>query len=291
MRSTIKVFLAAMLLCLPLLPGCQREEPAATPQISGFVDANPAYRNNFGTPPQGKEGRAFARVGYLPLQQEPEKLCALPLFLFTDQDQLEKILARLVSGELLLHRDSDLYNPFPSDLALSVTSADGPTVTLDLTTQQEWPAADLAAGSRALAETALQFNAVKQVIILLNGSPVTNMPAEGFVHEQELLVQVGPPKLILLSGVWEQGAEVLNEILVEFDRPIKMKNFKLSTADGSNVEGDYYTSIFQMAVVVHPIDPGRYHDGMQLQVDWEVADDLGRANRGTSTLPLRRIEH
>ena len=282
--------LAVMLFCLLGLVACQREE-TADPRGSGLVESNPAYLENFGTPPQGKAGHAFARVGYLPLQTSPGKLRAFPLFLFDDQDQLQQILKRLTSDDLQLNRNSDLYNPFPGDLVLSITSAAGPTATISLTTSQDWSGTALEAGARALTETALQFATVERVVILLNGKPLPQMPAEGFEHDQALLVGVELPRLIHLMGVWEEGDAAVSELLVEFDRPIKVKQFKIYAEDGNVVDGDYFTSIVEMAVVIHPKDPGRYREGDVLRVEWEVVDELGRANHGTSSLPLWRIEH
>ncbi len=290
MRPILILIIAGMLFCLLGLSACKREE-TLDPQGEGYVEANHAYEENFGAPPQGKVGKAFARVAYLPLHDLPEKLRALPLFLFTDQDQLRQILERLISGELLMQRASELYNPFPTNLAIHITNPEGPLVTLSLTTDQAWAPGDLLAGSRALAETALQFASVERVIILLNGAPVPQMPAEGFEHDQEALVRVEPPALVMMAGVWERGVESPVELLIEFDRPIKIKSFKLYDREGNPVKGEYFTSIFQMAVVVHPEDPGYYREGMLLRAEWEVADELGRGSSGTSNLPLRRIEH
>jgi hypothetical protein len=281
---------AGVLLCFQALAGCKRDE-AIDPQGRGFVEANHAYQENFGAPPQGKEGNAFARVAYLPLRSTPEKLRAVPLFLFSDQDQLRQILDRLISGELLMQRDSELYNPFPADLIMSVANPEGPAVTISLATGDAWAAGDQLAGCRALAETVLQFAAREKVIILLDNTPVPQMPAGGFVHDQEALVRVEPPALVLLAGVWEQGSETPHELLVEFDRPIKVKSFKLYDQDGNPVAGEYFTSIFRMAVVVHPENAGRYREGMVLRAEWDVVDELGRGRSGVSSLPLRRIDH
>ena len=290
MRPRSILTIVGVLLCLQALDGCKRDE-AIDPQGRGFVEANHAYEENFGAPPQGKEGNAFARVAYLPLRSTPEKLRALPLFLFNDQDQLHQILERLISGELLMQSDSELYNPFPADLTMSLANSEGPVVTISLATGQAWAPGDLLAGSRALAETALQFAACEQVIILLDGNPVPQMPAGGFVHDQTALVRVEPPTLVLLAGVWEEGSDDPHELLVEFDRPIKVKSFKLYDQDGSPVVGEFFTSIFRMAVVVHPEAPGRYREGVVLRVEWDVVDELGRGRSGVSVLPLRRIDH
>jgi hypothetical protein len=281
-----------MFVFLLSLTACQQEEPpASATKTTGVVEATQAYLENFGTPPQGKSGQAFGRVGYLPLQKTPDKLRPLPLFLFSEKGQLRQILERLASGDLLLQRRSELYNPFPDDLEITVTSPEGPTTTISLTTQQSWANTDLTAAGQALAETTLQFAKVNRVIVLHNGAPLPQMPADGYLHEPQLLVKVEPPQLVLIAGVWENGSDALSEILVEFDRPIKVNNFDLYDEAGKAVDGDYFTSIFQMAVVVHPKEPSRYPEAALLRAEWDVVDDLGRSNRGTDTLPLRRIDH
>ena len=290
MRPILILTIAGVLLCLQVLSGCKREE-TIDPQGTGFVEANHAYEENFGAPPQGREGNAFARVAYLPLRNAPEKLRAMPLFLFSNQDQLRQILERLISGELLIQRGGELYNPFPTELQMSIANPEGPATAISLATGQAWAPGDQLAGSRALAETALQFAGVERVIILLDGAPLLQMPAGGFVHDQESLVRVEPPALVLMAGVWQEGSDAPHELLVEFDRPIKVKSFKLYDQDGNPVDGKYFTSIFQMAVVVHPQDPGRYREGTVLSAEWDVADELGRSSSGTSSQPLQRIEH
>ncbi len=290
MRPRSILIIAGVLLSLQALYGCKRDE-VIDPQGSGFVEANHAYEENFGAPPQGKEGNAFARVAYLPLRSTPEKLRALPLFLFNDQDQLRQILERLISGELLMQRDGELYNPFPADLTLSIANPAGPTVTISLATGHAWAPGDQLAGCRALAETALQFAEQEKVIILLDGAPVLQMPAGGFVHDQAALVKVEPPSLVLLAGVWEKGSDAPHELLVEFDRPVKVKNFKLYDQDGNPVSGEYFISIFRMAIVVHPEAPSRYREGTVLRAEWDVVDELGRDRSGVNVLPLMRIDH
>ncbi len=79
--------------------------------------------------------------------------------------------------------------------------------------------------------------------------------------------------------------------MVEFDRPIKVNSFKLSDASGEMIEGEYFTSIFQMAVIVHPENPELYKKGVRMHAEWEVVDYLGRIGQGSRTLPLHRYDH
>lgn len=291
MRSALKYALLSTLFCLFFLAACQQQEQASLPQNSGVVIATRAYLDNFGMPPHGKAGQAFARVGYLPLQKSSKKLRAVPLFLFSETEQLQQILDRLISGELLLYRNTDFYNPFPKDLKVNVSSPEGPTTTLSLATQQSLSASALSVAAESLAETALQFAQVERVIVLNNGVPLPQMPQGGYLHAPELLARVEPPQLILMAAVWEAEKDAPHELLIEFDRPITVNRFKLYEADGNAVVGEYFTSIFEMAIVVHPKEPGRYQETTILRAEWDVTDALGRENQGTDSLPIRRIDH
>ena len=290
MTGKLLPVVAGVIFCLLVLAGCKRDE-SIDPQGTGYVEANHAYRENFGDPPQGERGYAFARVAYLPLRSEPEKLRAIPVFLFTKQDQLRLILERMVSGKLLVGGKGALYNPFPDQLEMRVADGEGPTTSISLHTEQPWAPGDQLAGCRALAETALQFDGVEHVIILVNGSPDPQMPAAGFVHTQDILARVEDPSLVMIAGAWEEGEADPDEILVEFDRPVKVKKFQLFDQEGQIVDGDTFISVFRMAVVVHPRNPGRFHEGSLLRAEWEVVDELGRGNSGTSRLPLQRLDH
>jgi hypothetical protein len=290
MRILLNIVPLAILVVVLFFSACQQEEKTSPAQNTGVVKASQAYQDNFGTPPQGKAGQAFAFVGYLPLQKTPDKFRALPLFVFSEKEQMRQILERLISGELLQQRANDFYNPFPDDLIITVMPPQGRTSTLSLVTQQSWSSNDQAIGGRALAETTLQFAEIDNVLILLNGEPLTQIPVKGFLHDPQSLVKVEPPKLVMMVGMWEYGADALSEILVEFDRPIKVNSFKLYDKEDHVVDGDYFTSLFQMAVVVHPKKPERYQEAVLLRAEWNVVDELGRSNSGSDILPLQRFD-
>jgi hypothetical protein len=282
----------ALAFCFLSLVACQQEEgPAPAPQPSGIVTASQAYLDNFGEPPQGKAGEAFARVGYLPVHNAPDKVRAFPFFLFSKDGELRQILNRLTGGDLVFPENSTLYSPFPSDLMVTSASAEKGTQTLSLMTQQSWSEDDMASAGLSLAATVLQFEQTNKVVIMLNGRPLPQMPADGYVRDPGTLIAVEPPSLVLMAGMWEKGTDNLDELLVEFDRPIKVNSFKLYNSSEGSIEGEYFTSIFQMAVVVLPGDKTLYKEGDVLRAEWDVVDIMGRANSGSSTMPLRRYEH
>lgn len=83
----------------------------------------------------------------------------------------------------------------------------------------------------------------------------------------------------------------MSELLDEFGRPVEAYNFKLYNNAGMSIEGEYYTSIFQMAVVVLPGDSSLYKEGDTLRAELDFVDIKGRANSGSSTKTLQRYEH
>jgi len=216
---------------------------------------------------------------------------AFPLFLFSKDRELQQILRRLTGGELVFPESSGLYSPFPNDLQVTSASTEKGTQTLSLMTQQSWSEDDKASAGLAIAATVLQFEQTNKVFIMLNGQPLPQMPADGYMLDPGTLADVEPPSLVLMAGMWEQGTDSLDELLVEFDRPVKVNNFKLYDSSGKSIEGEYFTSIFQMAVVVLPGDKTLYKEGDVLRAEWDVVDFMGRVNSGSSTLPLRRYEH
>lgn len=283
--------LALAFCCLSLL-ACQPEEtPGPAAQMSGVVVATQAYLDNFGEPPQGKAGQAFARVGYLPVLNVPGKVRAFPLFLFNEDDEVRQILNRLTGGELEFPENSRFYNPFPGDLQVMSALSENSTLTMSLMTQQPWPEDDMASAGLSLAATALQFEQTSRVVIMLNDQPLPQMPEGGYVHNPEALLEVAPPALVLITGTWEKATDTLEELLIEFDRPVKVNSFKLYNSSDQPVEGEYFTSIFQMAVVILPEQASLYKEGDLLRAKWAVIDDKGRANSGTDRMALRRYEH
>jgi hypothetical protein len=284
------IWLLGIVTALLLLTGCPDEQQTSDPE-SGYVSATEAYLTYFGKPPQGKEGRAFARVAYLPMTNDPGKIRALPIFLYDETDQVAKILQRLISDTLILPSDSNLHKPFPNDLQVTVSPVEDGTQTLHLETAQSWDKTSQELTARAFAETALQFVGTRRVRVTLNDKPLPAMPSEGYKHQPDMIDDVGLPQLVLMAGVWNAEDSAPAELLIEFDRPVRLNVFSLTDADGNKVEGDYYISIFQMAVVVHPEEPGRYQAGTPLHAVWDITDDLGRRSQGEKTLSLIRFTH
>lgn len=269
-----------------LLAACRQEPPPTT----GIVEANKYYQQFFGNPPEVREGRAYARVAFLPLKEDSNRVSAVPIYLFKESGQLESILNRLSGGELLLPTDSPLFNPFSSRISLTVKSRHDGTVTLLLELPND-SSIDHEIFLPAIVETAAQFDDIKRVIVLVDNEPVSGMPDDGYQSQPQRISDAAPPGLIMITGVWDEGAKDPEEITVNFDRPVTVNKFLMSHADGQKVTGEFFSSVFQMAIIIHPENPARFREGIELIVDWEVTDAKGRAGTGRSTFSLKRFEH
>ncbi|HKI51688.1 MAG TPA: GerMN domain-containing protein [Geothermobacteraceae bacterium] len=272
---------------LPMAAGCQKET-AEPPQ--GSVRANQAYLDTFGQPPVPDRGECFARVGYYPLRSSPERLQAVPFFLFNIESERPLLFERLVNNPLALPADGPLLNPFPSGTSMQVATR-GELLELQLKSPNPASATDLAAMAAALTETAGQYPEIKRVRLWLNGALWPGMPAEGFVPEPKRIVEPGPPRLLLVIGSWEADAAGPEEILADFDRPVTVESFSLSDEAGRNLEGEYFTSAFDMAVVLRPAQPEAMREGMPLRASWKVKDKLGRGGSGEGRFMLQRHDH
>ncbi|MFK5927087.1 MAG: GerMN domain-containing protein [Desulfuromusa sp.] len=275
------------LIVVVFVAGCQ-QQPAAP---VGSVEANPAYLKYFGDPPQVSKGVGYARVGFFPLLENPQKVRAVPLYLFSENKQLQQILQRVTGGEMIPFLNGQFYHPFSVEDQFRVNPVKDNVLTLEITSKREIRRADLAAIALSLTETALQFSEVKLVQVLVNGEPLPFMPKAGFSHSPEKISAVAPPALLVAAGVWEAGSEDPAELVVNFDRPVAIENIKLTDSSGKKIEGEYFRSVFDMAVVVHPADASLFHEGTKIHIDWDVTDKLGRSNKGSSFLALKRIDH
>jgi len=269
------------------LLACRQEQP---PPAFGFVEANNSYQQYFGDPPEVREGKAYARVAFLPLKEDTNRVSPVPIYLFKESDQLTSILNRLASGELLLPIDSLLFNPFSSRINLAVNSRHDGTVTLLLELPDD-SSIDLEIFLPAIIETAVQFSDIERVIVLVDNEPVAGMPDGGYRSNPQRVSDVAPPDLIMISGTWDEGEKDPEEIMVSFDRPVTINTFQLTHADGKRVDGEYFSSVFQMAIVVHPENPSQFRDGMELTLAWDVIDAKGRVGTGNRSLPLQKFEH
>ncbi|RJX18783.1 MAG: hypothetical protein C4563_09120 [Desulfobulbus sp.] len=281
----ILVVLAVLL----ALTGCKERGEKAPPP--GSVKANGAFLQHFGQPPVPQQGTCFARVGYFPLAGEPGRLRAVPLFIFREEGQLAHLLAAYTGNNWEFPPQSGLLNPFPPGTSIRISNREDDRVTIDLTA----PGADGSpeeAGrmSAALTETVLQYEDIKRVFLIVNGTAPANMPGDGFRHDPGRIASPGSPGPLMVGGNWEKGEKDPEEIFINFDRPVTVEEIRLLDAAGQEMEGDFFQTGFDMTVVLLPAAPQAFLEGMPLRVAWQVDDRLGRASSGEQQFLLKRFE-
>lgn len=282
---------AVFILLAMVLVACEKQTETP-PGAEGTVKASPTYVEHFGQPPTPEEGNCYARVGFFPLRGDPVKVRAVPFFLFRETGQLQQLLERVANKELSLPPDSELFNPFPETTKILVDRGNDNQVDLNVSFSEHRPSErELKAIATVLTETAVQFDGIDRVVILLDGEPLDGAPADGFRHDPGHIAHVGPPVLFMVGGTWEKGESDPVEVTANFDRPVTVETFHLEDASGKEIRGDYFRSVFDMSVVIHPDDPGDLQEGMTLRGRWEVTDGHGRDGKGSAEFSLQRFEH
>lgn len=287
MGKKTRIFLLLTTIALLGLVACRQQE--ASPESRGIVRANAAYRTSFGEAPVPERGLCFARVGFYPLKSGEGRLAPVPLFLFRESGQLALLLGQLAGSGLRFPEASALYNPFPPGSSVELLSEPQGHVELVLKPADPVSPGQLRIMAAALAETAFQFDEVTQVRVLSESEGGRRV--QDFTRDGGRIQPPGPPELLQLAGSWEAGKKEATEILAGFDRPVKVEFFRLTDAQGLKIPGEYFTSAFEMAVVVHPEKPSRIREGMRLKAQWRLVDRLGRTGEGTGEFELLRHEH
>lgn len=294
MRRICLVFLLATLL-LPL-SGCERREVsppvASAPTSSGSIEASSAYLRFFGTPPSVAEGSCFALVGYYPLVGKPGKVVPFPLFMFNRENRMQVVVEQLLKWGEGWDMGGTARNPFPPGTELYSLTREDDLVRVELSPSVlgETGAQEKRLILAVLGHTLAQFEGVRRVMIVAGGKLLPFQAERGFIPDPEAVLPPGEPTVLSVVGVWEEGRQEPQEVSVFFDRPVTVQQVELSS-DGRRLEGEYFRSVFDMAVVVRPQAVGEYREGMPVQVEWEVNDPLGRRGEGSKTFALRRLEH
>lgn len=272
----------AVLLLTPLLlfTGCQERSSG------GQIKATPAYVDHFGPPPTPEEGSCFARVGYFPTVTDPTRIVPVPLFLFAEQNQLRLLLERLIRFEHFAPLGEGLFNPFPKGTSLTSVSRTDGEVTVELQLPRTLSEDESVGLVRSVALTAGQFEGVDRVAVRGGGKGLAGMPQGGIVPERNWAADPGSPRPLVVVGNWE--ADLLKEILIDFDRPVTLERLEVKDEGGRPVRGEHFLSAFDMAVVVHPDLPASLSEGMQLTVSWAVVDRHGRRGEGEESFRLLR---
>jgi hypothetical protein len=283
--------LLSLALLLAATAGCQRKEE--TKETAGKVQASEAYINYFGTPPTVAEGTCFALVGYYPVVGKTEKLSPFPLFLFNRTNQMEIVTEQLLRWGEGWDMGGMLSNPFPPDTQLLSLRLEEDLARVELSRQvlEETDADRQKTIIDVIGHTLAQFEGVQRVMVVAEGELLPHQAERAFMPDPAVLVGPGPPRVLAVAGTWEEGQKGPEEVSVFFDRPVTIKEVRLSDEGGRPLQGEYFQSVFDMAVVLHPADPSAIVEGMPLAVAWQVADRKGRKGKGKKTFSLKRLEH
>jgi germination protein M len=284
-----RAFLLALLFFIfALSTGCDRKQPPPAPSQLARVVSTQAYDKYFGPAPASIKGTCFAFVIYFPSAKEPSKLVPFP-FLTFDEASLKKVaMARLLDGMDIGSYRGEFLQPFPSGTRVATSENQG-TVTVTLSREFGRVVQDKSAepAVRAIALTLRQFSGVSTIRILVEGS---NVPLD-YQADESAIIAPGPPRLLSVTAMQENGAKDVEEVDAFFDRPVDIKLLQMSGKDGKPFAGETYLSAFDMAAVLKPVEPSRFTEGMPVRVLWQVADKLGRTAEGESELLLEIKRH
>lgn len=282
-----------LLLSLPLLfaltIGCEKKQtPPAASQPAKIV-ATPAYEKYFGAAPVTDKGSCFAFVIYFPSAKEPSRVVPFPFFSF-DEGSIRKVaVERLLGGMEIGSYAGEFLQPFPKGTRIASIAESQGTVTLTLS-KEFGPAvkeksAEFAA--RAIVLTLRQFKGVSGVRIQVEG---VEKPLDLQADESAVL-QPGPPRLLSVTAMRDKGKSEVEEVDAFFDRPVDIKELRMTDKDGQPFAGETYHSVFDMAAVLKPHDAAQFKAGMPVKVRWKVADRLGREAEGENVWLLEVKEH
>ncbi|HBA86656.1 MAG TPA: sporulation protein [Geobacter sp.] len=257
----------------------------------GAVTATTDFVRHFGPAPSVEKGTAFAFVIYFPSAKEPGRVIPFPFFSF-DQASLQKVALLKLIGGLgdMKSYQGEVSQPFPQGVrVLDVVQSKG-VVTVNFS--KELGNAKTGPLSRqdvvnALQLTLKQFKGVSRVAFQVEGKDV----APGKRADESAVVQLSAPRLLSVTAMKDKGAASVEEVDVFFDRPVQIRELKITGTDGKPYLGDIYQSVFDMAAVVKVKDQGQFQPGKPVNVRWSVTDNLGRNGSGQREVMLELKEH
>lgn len=267
--------------------GCNRKE-TTPPAQPARVSATHLYEKYFGAAPTAAKGSCFAFVILFPSAKEPGKVVPFPFFSF-DEGSLPKLaVERLLGGMEIGSYQGAFLNPFPT--GTHVVSIDKTNGTVTLTLSKEFgkaAAGSVEAATQAIALTLRQFQGVSGISILVEGNS-TPLPSTA---DESAIIPPGPPRLLSVVAARDKKSGAVEEVNAFFDRPVNVKELRMSLQDGRALAGDTYLSVFDMAAVLKPRDASLFKAGLPIRVRWDVTDKLGRQAAGDTVWPLEIRDH
>jgi germination protein M len=272
--------------------GCARRE-ASKPAAATRVAATQAFERAFGAAPVTDKGSCFAFVIYFPSARHPGKVTPLPFFSFDEASLKRVALQRLMAGMEEKSYAGELLQLFPPHSRLVSLKEQGGSVVAEFGPELKAVAEDprrAAALKAALELTLGQFKGVSGVSIRAAREPL--FPgAQGAAAAADPVLPPSGPRLLGITAMQERTGQPVEEVDALFDRPVEIKELQFRGNDGNLLAGEVYHSMFDMAAVLKPKEPGRLAKGSPVTVRYRVVDKLGRAAQGEVTLPLELRVH
>lgn len=305
MKKVVAVLVA--ILGLVAMVACSKEQKNS-PQKQVRISATAAYEKYFGPAPTTDKGSCYAFVIFFPSAREPGKVVPFPFFTF-DEGSIRKVaVERLLGGMDVGSYKGEILQPFaPGTHILGLVEQNG-VVTVNFGKEVLASKADATIEKAlldAIALTLFQFSATREVRMqvegkesgTIDGKDIRKFLGYGGLERQPLKPDVSAvlppsqPRLLSITAVKDKGAKEIEEVSAYFDRPVEIRELRMTGEDGKSFDGEVYHSVFDMAAVLKPKEPSLFKAGMPVKVRWKIIDKLGRSAEGDGELSLDVKEH
>ena len=251
-----KIFLSLLtILALVILSACTKQQESA-PAKPTRVSVTKAYEKYFGPAPTTDKGTCYAFVIYFPSAKEPGKVIPFPFFTFDEGSMKKVAVERLLGGmEVSAYKD-EILQPFAQGARLlELAQADG-LWKVDLSRDFLAPGVSRDGMLHALVMTLTQFEGVRGIRVLAEGKDLDY--ARGpLLPDASMVLDPSPPRLLSVTAVKDKGAKNVEDVGAYFDRPVDIRELRMTGRDGKPFEGEVFHSVFDMAAVLKPKEPCR----------------------------------
>jgi hypothetical protein len=109
--------------------------------------------------------------------------------------------------------------------------------------------------------------------------------------EGSWVLEPGPPRVLGVTAAKHAGEKHVEDVSVNFDRPVNVEKIAVTSKDGKPFAGDFYQSVFDMAAILKPKDPAQFRRDMPITVRCQMVDKLGRPGSTDGEFHLEVKEH